>query len=742
MIKFTRLKATDTFAYRELDFAFVEGIHSLKGINGSSKSSVFATLSQCLFNKNIKNIKVPGVDNNITGKPYEIECWFLKGDKEYYIKNSKKTGGIEIRENGKDKSLKRIPDNLKLIEDILGCGYAEFKDLFYQSPKSAINLLDTDSDIERKKFINKVLRLDELDFHLDRMKNAEKELQGKNGKIQILQKQVETYESGINTLHEELEQIDLTNLETVLADTRETLDANKQLQSALTERRRTAEKDLVKAKATTETANKLAQAEARLKDMPVPVVADEEAVISGLAELQETKTMLSVALSKATGNIIRYDKFKSDQETLNLLQSNLAKFEVPEKDLEFCNSNLDKLNAMLSTKTTEVAQKRKELASLESAGLKGTCPTCGAGVDKDKFVVEVSDLKAAVAEIDSTVDKCKASIDKYGVFVATHKSIQALQTHIDKLKANPDADIDGTAELLRKRTATEQIDALDEIMADSNADLKLHADRKALESTIANLSATVGEAIDVAYAKTTLELLDQELSQVGTLISRAVIDCAGLGQEVENGRNHNALSSARKTINAQIKENNSNLQIQIDASKKELLEAEERLDLVKTWVGILGGKGYRVHKIEGFLKSLNSCMRKYAEVISNGSIQCHFFITEEGEVDFTITDSYKQVEWNCYSEGEKARVKLGCLFAILELLEVLGAVSFNVLCLDEVWGSLDDMGKEGLFRVLDMLRNKGKGVYCIAHTELVLPLTYDSVIRAEKQEDGTTCIFQ
>lgn len=741
MIKFTRLKATDTFAYRELDFAFAEGIHSLKGINGASKTSVFATLSQCLFNKNIKNIKVPGVDNNITGKPYAIECWFHKGDKEYYVKNSKKTGGIEIRENGKDKSLKRIPDNLKLIEDILGCGYAEFKDLFYQSPKSAINLLDTDSDIERKKFINKVLRLDELDFHLDRMKTAEKELQGKSGKIQTLQKQVETYESGLNEMQEELEQIDLTSLETTLADSRELLDANKQLQSALTERRRTAEKELAKAKATVETANKLQDAKDMLDVTATPTRSEEELNLS-LSELREAKTNLSVEIAESDGIILRANKAKSDQEALISWQEKLAKLEVPEKDLTFCTENLNKLRAMQSTKTAELTQKRKELASLESAGLKGTCPTCGAGVDKDKFATEVSELKAAVNELEATVEKCVTAISKYEGFAATHGSIAAIQIQIDKLKGNPDSSIDGDAEESRRAELVTKFanTTADIILCEQG--IKLHGVRKNIEATIANLSATVGEADDVSTAESALKLLDQELSQVGNEISRAITDCAGIAQEVEKGRNHNAIAVARKTLNEQIMENNSNLQLQIDASKRELLEAEERLDLVKTWVGILGGKGYRVHKIEGFLKSLNSCMRKYAEVISNGSIQCHFFITEEGEVDFTITDSYKQVEWNCYSEGEKARVKLGCLFAILELLEVLGAVSFNVLCLDEVWGSLDDMGKEGLFRVLDMLRNKGKGVYCIAHTELVLPLTYDSVIRAEKQEDGTTCIFQ
>jgi ABC-type Mn2+/Zn2+ transport system ATPase subunit len=82
------------------------------------------------------------------------------------------------------------------------------------------------------------------------------------------------------------------------------------------------------------------------------------------------------------------------------------------------------------------------------------------------------------------------------------------------------------------------------------------------------------------------------------------------------------------------------------------------------------------------------------------------------------------------------------LFAVLEILEALGSGSFNVLCLDEIFSSLDLEGKEGLFRVLSHLQNKGKGIYTIAHSELALAMVYDSIISATKHEDGTTTIKQ
>ncbi len=55
--------------------------------------------------------------------------------------------------------------------------------------------------------------------------------------------------------------------------------------------------------------------------------------------------------------------------------------------------------------------------------------------------------------------------------------------------------------------------------------------------------------------------------------------------------------------------------------------------------------------------------------------------------------------------------------------------------LDEVFGSLDEEGREGLFKVLAKLRNDGKCIYTIAHTPVIQAAMYDTTYKAVK-EDG------
>ena len=96
-------------------------------------------------------------------------------------------------------------------------------------------------------------------------------------------------------------------------------------------------------------------------------------------------------------------------------------------------------------------------------------------------------------------------------------------------------------------------------------------------------------------------------------------------------------------------------------------------------------------------------------------------------------DPDKKVPFANWSKGEQARVKLACLFSVIELLEVMGSASYNVLVLDEIFSALDDEGKEGLFEVLSYLRSNGKCIYTISHTPLVNPVVFDSAIEVVKE---------
>lgn len=97
------------------------------------------------------------------------------------------------------------------------------------------------------------------------------------------------------------------------------------------------------------------------------------------------------------------------------------------------------------------------------------------------------------------------------------------------------------------------------------------------------------------------------------------------------------------------------------------------------------------------------------------------------------SDAHRVLSCSMWSNGQKDRVKLACLFAVLELLELTGGAGFDLLFLDEVFASLDEEGREGLFKVLEYLKGRGKGIYTIAHEPIANAVVYDSIITAYRE---------
>jgi len=740
MIRFQRVKATDVFATRILDFTFSPGIYSIVGLNGSSKTSLFLTLIQGLYNRNPKKIKIDDVSNAITGKPYEIEIWFERLGENYHIINSKKTGKIEIYRGEFDMSLKRIPDNLKLIEELIGSDYETFVDLVYQSPESSLNLLETNSDGARKKFIARILKLDELDAHFERIKGREKEISGKNGRLELLGKQREALTLALTEAPEALIPQDdseliaaITECETNLEEAREHLREAQAVEKELSAKITVAE---------TQQENKAKRTTLQLQrfELKEPAISREE---------NEAK-LLELTSRVATHNaaIARLEEKLQDAKTAEFAKGQaadfakqLAEIEIPEKESSFYTEQLRLLSGMLATTVEKAAAAQIEVNSLEKGQTAQECPTCGHQVEKEKFAVRIAELKAEISAATERISKGKAAQERYQLAAKTLEKISSLTTSRDKWLAGC-KDVGNIDELSAMIQSEEQAIATTQAAATAAMTVRSQwAQIEKLEKELAALPAIVG---DEESLNSLLSLHREAGRKIVALLGEIGSYVGDLGDNKEALRKlqlHNAAVTATAELIEKITVNNAQVYARIATAEAEVATVEEERDILKEWLEILGPKGYRVHKIERFLKIFNLTMNRYSDMISEGRIQCRFFIAD-GEIEFAITDGFKEVAFACWSAGEKARIKLACLFATLELLEIVGAVSYNVLALDEIFGALDDEGKEGLFRVLAHLQRHGKAIYTIAHSELAMAMEYDGVIHAIKHDDGTTSLSQ
>lgn len=738
MIQITKLIANDAFSYRGIEFDFKQGLHNLQGLNGSAKTSLFMCLCQVFFNRNPKGCKVGEVDNIITGKPYEITVEFTKGSDSYTVINSRKNGTITILKNGRDISLKRIPDNLKLIEDILGCNYAMFSDLIYQSKESTLNLIETSTDKGRKEFIARILRLDEIDELLVKVKDAGKDIEGKTGKIPFLLKSIETLKS---SLQDELtvgEYYDLAPLQKSLQELNSEAENYSDVVNNLRDELKEAERlksEFDKQEKVRETISKLETELSEAGD-----IDSSETLQKRIGELNTEIAVLSTVISQFKSEIQKAKETQGQMELLAKYRKELADIELPlnsEKELKEIQSLQQDVSSKNKANITSI--KKEYLALKQAADQTGKCPTCGHEVDKDQFKDQLQKLKVEGNSLVEQNEAIEKQLEQVTSDLATWEKVNKLSIQIDKLSLLTPVEFDlGVKE--------KDLQLKQELLAQCEVAVKgftpLLAKAKRAEQINLELASLRGQVSDVKFDYDAYKMIEANLAVQLAGLQGIKVDIADVLADLEKAKIHNSKQDSIKEVNERVRETNLSIQASIQEKEAELNSELEKLELLKTWQGILGNKGYRMARVAKFLKSLNATMAKYSKMISGGRIQCRFFVTETGEVDFTITDESKEMPFELWSGGEKSRVKLVCLFAILELLEVMGSVSFNVLCLDEIFATLDTDGKEGLFKVLDYLRSKDKAIYCIAHEDLALDMAYDSVIKAEKLADGTTIIRQ
>ncbi len=738
MIQINKLTANDAFSYKNLEFNFRNGLHNIQGLNGSSKTSLFMAIQIALFNKCSKGCKIDEVNNIITGKQFDITIEFTRGSDNYTVINSRKKGTITILKNGDDISLKRIPDNLKLIEDILGCNYAMFSDLIYQSKDSTLNLIETSTDKGRKEFIARILRLDEIDELLTKVKDSGKEIEGKTGKIPFLLKTIETLQ---NSLGEELvvgEYYDLSPYEKTAHDLNLEAERYSDVVTNLRDELKTFQRkkeDWVKQVGLRKDIEDLTLEANVIGDLDPADVLQKR-----IGELNTEVAVLTTVKAQLTSEIGKTKETQAQMELLMGYRKDLAQMEIPSVPEAELKETLTDLTEKYAAAKAAIAEIKKEYVSLKEASEQtGTCPTCGHSVDKDQFKSRLYELKTSGNILVEQRELLEEHISQVQSNLAKWLTINELRVKIDKLSLLTPLEVDLGVNEKKLEDVTYRLTMVEFA---SKELVPLLKKAKRAEEIKLELASLTGQLTEDEFDIDIYNQITRELGTQLDYLEGVKADLAEAIDKLNEVKIHNSKQDALKTANEKIKQTNQSIQASIQEKEAELSKELEKLELLKTWQGILGNKGYRMARVAKFLKSLNATMAKYSKMISGGRIQCRFFVTETGEVDFTITDESKEMPFELWSGGEKSRVKLVCLFAILELLEVMGSVSFNVLCLDEIFATLDMDGKEGLFKVLDYLRSKDKAVYCIAHEDLALDMAYDTIIKAEKLPDGTTIVRQ
>ena len=723
-VNFLRVEAFDTFAYDHMVFEFAGGIHSIVGNNGEGKSSLFLTLCQGLYNKNPKGGKIDDINNTVTGRASEIHVTFTRDGNTFTVVNSRKLGNIQVFKNGGTQSIapKGIAPSLKLVEDLLGVSYETFVELTYRNSHSTLALVEENGDAARKAFVGKILRFGELDGLLEKAKGRARDLEKD---IQSLSRQRQTLQDSRVELKLVQPLQDTAELERAIEQHGARLFDLYTQKNDLDDRQRSLADQVDQASRAEQARERITAIEAGLGRFTSPYATAEEA--------REQELHHAVRLADLEAELRHANQQKNLTRHRNELILELEKLQPVRY------TTLGEATRAYETWSLEAAQARAsyqaagdELAALQNEKPCEVCPTCGQGLDvaQAKAVYEErrAALEAVLAEAGPKLSRAEAEGSVAGKDKNTLTLRKARQHELGVVRSQLDEKVNDP-DVLRKA-----VDITQALLKEASSEAKKHQRKQELELELAELKQTVPQNLPELeelvqqqrdllplYAELERKTKSEEISQkeYKTLLTKT--------------QEHNTIQSTVERFNRDAEQHNRNVAEKLEVLAQELHQAEANLELATSWVKVLGRQGYRLHRMQRFLELLNLTMQRQAQLISNGRIHCRFYLDDDGKIAFSVTDADKSIPYSLWSDGEKARVNLACLFAVLEILEVVCGVGFNLLFLDEVFASLDEAGRDGLFRVLEQLKGQGKSLYTIAHAPIANAVVFDSTIRAVKR---------
>ena len=140
---------------------------------------------------------------------------------------------------------------------------------------------------------------------------------------------------------------------------------------------------------------------------------------------------------------------------------------------------------------------------------------------------------------------------------------------------------------------------------------------------------------------------------------------------------------------------------------------------------MFGDKGIKAYKLNNLLSSLNASLDKYIGIITDNTVKV--WVTqyrEKGDGELTadiqimVREGHKcEVPLSLYSGGERQQITLAFIGAFWQLASRYGS-GVNIICLDEIFGALDDFNTTDAFNYLDHMRMSGKdSIFITTHNQ-------------------------
>lgn len=186
---------------------------------------------------------------------------------------------------------------------------------------------------------------------------------------------------------------------------------------------------------------------------------------------------------------------------------------------------------------------------------------------------------------------------------------------------------------------------------------------------------------------------------------------------------------------------NKNFDDDIEKTKKEILEVEDKLKSIKKHLSVLdtvkfvvSEEGVKTYIVKKLLDLLNNKLNHYLQLLDT-PCKCEF---NEFFEETIYNEQGKECSYFNFSGGERKRIDIAILFMFQDLLKLQAKTSYSLNIYDEMIDSaLDQKGTDKVIEILkDRVNNYDESIYIVSHKSSDMA-NIDNIILLEK-ENGIT----
>ena len=183
-----------------------------------------------------------------------------------------------------------------------------------------------------------------------------------------------------------------------------------------------------------------------------------------------------------------------------------------------------------------------------------------------------------------------------------------------------------------------------------------------------------------------------------------------------------------------IKEDQYNLEEQLKKQKETLQEFGDTLIFIESALGTISSGVIIKNYVQNFINVLNMQLK---ELTNNLDLPIEISVYENaGKLNYDISNNETVTEFVNLSSGERTRVSLIVLLAVVNTLEILTDTKLNYIVFDELLSVLDSKGVELFKTQLNRYRND-KDVIVVLHHNEIEDSYFDNILKVTKVNNLT-----